>query len=233
MVWSVAGERHRPRAGQRLSSLDVRLDRLSRRGQEHRRRATCLELGGDGVTPVANANWTVDQTSHRLTCDALRRVLRQVVQAGPGAVDRIGSIRYRALAVLYTLLLDHLIDQRGRCRSCRRPGAMIGLRRRPCRIHIRASYWLLRQPDEALLLSHLAGELEQGTAPSPDAASPPNRSSLTMTAGIDPSDTDVLPRVMGDPRADPSPTPAVPSPIPPRGFRRSGRPDQDHGGIGG
>ncbi|MGQ0719113.1 MAG: hypothetical protein ACT4NP_17710 [Pseudonocardiales bacterium] len=86
---------------------------------------------------------------------------------------------------------------------------MIGLRRRPCRIHIRASYWLLRQPDEALLLSHLAGELEQGTAPAPGAASPPDRSSLTMTAGIDPSDTDVLSRVMGDPRGDPSQTPAV------------------------
>lgn len=113
---------------------------------------------------VTNTGWTIDQTSHRLLCDALRGVLSQTVHA-PGAVDRISSIQYRASAVLYTLLLDHSIDRRGRCRSCRRPGAMIGLRRRPCRIHIRASYWLLHQLDEALLRSHLADELEQGTAP--------------------------------------------------------------------
>ncbi len=98
--------------------------------------------------------WTIDQTSHRLLCDALR----ETVHAGPGALDSPGSIRYWASAVLYMLLLDHPVDQRGRCRSCRRSGAMIGLRRRPCRVHARASYWLLRQPDDTLL-SHLANEV--------------------------------------------------------------------------
>lgn len=101
----------------------------------------------DERAPIAHS---MPATSHRLVCDALR----QALQAGPAGGP--GSIRYRACAVLYSLLLDHPLDQRGRCRSCRRSGAMIGLRRRPCRIHLRASYWLLRQPDEALLPWHFA-----------------------------------------------------------------------------
>ncbi|MGH3896923.1 MAG: hypothetical protein ACRDTA_01465 [Pseudonocardiaceae bacterium] len=103
---------------------------------------------------------TVDQTSHRLIRDALRRELCRAVQAGPGAVEGIGSVRCQASAVLCTLLRDHSIDQQGRCRSCPHPGTIIGLRRRPCRIYLRASYWMLRQPDQTMLLSHLADELE-------------------------------------------------------------------------
>jgi hypothetical protein len=143
---------------------------------------------------VTSTGWTVDQTRQRLVCDLLREVLRQ---AGPGAVEKVDSVLYRASAVLYLLLLDHPIDRWGRCRSCPRPGAMIGFRRRPCRIHLRASYWLLRQPDNAMLLSHLADDLglcgdsvdrgagDQGTAtagptaplvalsfPAPEAARP-------------------------------------------------------------
>jgi len=57
---------------------------------------------------------TVNQTTHRLVCEALRGVLRQFTQAGPGAVEEIGSVPYRVSAVLYTLLLDHPIDRRGR-----------------------------------------------------------------------------------------------------------------------
>ncbi|MGH3874262.1 MAG: hypothetical protein ACRDSR_22635 [Pseudonocardiaceae bacterium] len=68
----------------------------------------------------------VDQTSHRLVCDVLRR-------AGPGVVEEVDSILYRLSAVLLMVLLDHPIDRRGRCRSCRRPGVMIGLRRRSSR----------------------------------------------------------------------------------------------------
>ncbi len=94
---------------------------------------------------VTGMGRTMEQTSRRLVCAALR----QAVAAGPGAAGGIDSIRYRAAAVLYTLLLDHPLDRLGRCRSCRRSGAMIGPRRRPCRIHLRASYWLLRQPDAA------------------------------------------------------------------------------------
>ena len=96
--------------------------------------------------------WTIEQISYRLVCHALR----QALQAGPNAASGIDSIRYRAAAALYTLLLDHPLDRRGRCRSCRRCGAMIGPRRRPCRIHLRASYWLLRQPDAPAAPWHLA-----------------------------------------------------------------------------
>lgn len=114
---------------------------------------------------MTGMGWTVEQTSHRLVCDALREVLRQTPQAGPGVAGEIDSIRYRACAVLYTLLLDHPLDQRGRCRSCRRSGTIIGPRRQPCRIHLRASYWLLRQPEETLLPRHLADELGRSAVP--------------------------------------------------------------------
>ncbi len=133
-------------------------------------------------------NPTVNQTSHRLVCDALRGVLRQATQAGPGAVEEIGSMLYRVSAVVYTLLLDHPIDRRGRCRSCRRPGAIIGLRRRPCRIYLKANYWLLRQPDEVILFSHLADDLGLSTAPAPGVGTPqpPTNSggSLVITGGM-------------------------------------------------
>lgn len=131
---------------------------------------------------------TVNQTTHRLVCEALRGVLRPLAQAGPDAVDEIGSILYRVSAVVYTLLLDHPIDRRGRCRSCRRPGAIVGLRRRPCRIYLKASYWLLRQPDGPILFSHLADDLGLGTAPASGAGvpQPPTNSggSLVITGGI-------------------------------------------------
>ncbi|MGH3900339.1 MAG: hypothetical protein ACRDTA_19260 [Pseudonocardiaceae bacterium] len=102
---------------------------------------------------------TVDQTSHQVICDALRGVLLKAVHAGPGAVDGIGSVQCQASAVLYLLLRDHPIDRRGRCRSCRHSGSMVCTRRQYCRIHRTASYWLLRQPNQAQLLSHLATEL--------------------------------------------------------------------------
>jgi hypothetical protein len=117
--------------------------------------------GSAGVVAVSAHGRAVNQTRHRLICDTLRASLL----AGPGTVERPGLTRYWASAVLYLLLLDHPIDRRGRCRSCRRSGDIIGLRRRPCRIHLQASYWLLHQPSEALLLSQLAGELGAGIAP--------------------------------------------------------------------
>ncbi|PZS40818.1 MAG: hypothetical protein DLM62_00855 [Pseudonocardiales bacterium] len=85
--------------------------------------------------------------------------------AGPSTASGIDSIRYRAAAVLYTLLLDHPLDRRGRCRCCRRSGALIGPRRRPCRIHLRASYWLLCQPDAVAAPRHLADALDLGAVP--------------------------------------------------------------------
>lgn len=193
--------------------------------QDDHGQARWLTIHREGRCP--DMGWTIDQTSHRLLCDALR----ETVHAGPGALDSPGSIRYWASAVLYMLLLDHPVDQRGRCRSCRRSGAMIGLRRRSCRVHAKASYWLLRQPDDTLL-SHLANEVGEDSVLSRGAATPPDRSNLTVTARIDPSNTGVLPKIMDDPRTDPAQTPAVPFPLSPREFREVGRPEPHHSGTG-
>ncbi|MGH3929549.1 MAG: hypothetical protein ACRDTF_06185 [Pseudonocardiaceae bacterium] len=100
------------------------------------------------------------QTSHRLLYEALRKVLRAVVQEGPGTANGIGSVSGRAVAALYQVLLNHPIDRRGRCRSCRRPGTVFGPRYRRCRVHFDVDFWL-RQPDEHMLLGQLIGELSR------------------------------------------------------------------------
>lgn len=100
---------------------------------------------------------TVYCTGHQLICELLRGVLRDAVQAGPGAAGGIGSVECQAVATLYLLLMDHPIDPRGRCRSCRRPGRVFGPRWRRCRVHAKAIVWLV-QSDEALLLRLLADE---------------------------------------------------------------------------
>ncbi|MGH3832870.1 MAG: hypothetical protein ACRDRS_20930 [Pseudonocardiaceae bacterium] len=164
---------------------------------------------------MTSSDRSVDQTSHRLVCEALR----ESVRAGPGALGRIGSIRYRASAVLYLLLLDHPIDWRGRCFSC--PGVMIGLRPRPCQIHLRASDWLLHHSPE-VLLSHLAREFGAGSVPSCGASRWPG---LTVRARPDPGDFDAGSRVAGESHTDLSRTPVVPFPLPVREFREAQRPD--------
>ena len=152
------------------------------------------------------------QTSHRLLCEMLRRVLADGVGAGTGGV---GSIEVRAVAALYGLLMDHPVDRRGRCRSCRRQGEVLGLRRRRCRVH-RAAHFYLYHPD-AFLLSHLAGEL-----------------GLPAPSGSDPDDTEVLPVVVTDPDGPrtTAQSPVVsPPPFLPGGFPRAGRPDPEHGEV--
>ena len=125
------------------------------------------ELGSAKGMTTTNTNHTVGQTNHRLIRDALR--------AGPGAVEKVGSLRYRASAVLYLLLLEHAIDERGRCWSC--PGALS---------------WLLHHPDE-VLRSHFARQFgrEFGAVRllSHRATGTPPRSGLTVKARPDPRDT--------------------------------------------
>lgn len=101
---------------------------------------------------------SVDQDSSERVCQELRGVLQAAVESEPGAAGGIESIQCRAGAALYQLLMDHPVDRRGRCRSCRRPGAVLALRRRLCRVHIKADYWL-HQPAEFLhsLLAHELG----------------------------------------------------------------------------
>ncbi|MGH3871455.1 MAG: hypothetical protein ACRDSR_08085 [Pseudonocardiaceae bacterium] len=86
-------------------------------------------------------NPTVSHTGNQHICEVLRGILHDGAQAGPGVAGRIGSIPYQAVAALYTLLINHPIDRRGRCRSCRRPCAVFGFRRRHCRIHGEAQVW--------------------------------------------------------------------------------------------
>jgi hypothetical protein len=93
--------------------------------------------------------------------DPLREALHSVLIAADG----IDSIQFRACAALYALLIAHPVDQRGRCRSCRRPGAVLGLRRRRCRVHGEARFCLLQQPAE-FLRSRLVCELGLTDLPS-------------------------------------------------------------------
>ncbi|MGH4009971.1 MAG: hypothetical protein ACRDTH_17770 [Pseudonocardiaceae bacterium] len=114
--------------------------------------------------------------------------------------------------MLHELLLEHPIDGQGRCQSCRRPGAVLGSRRRRCRVHIKARHWL-HHPNTPFLLSQLASEL--GLI-------------VTGTVATDPEATEVLPAIAGDPPTAPAQTPAVsPTPCFP-----AGQPDLDHGGAG-
>jgi hypothetical protein len=181
---------------------------------------------------------SVHQTSHRLLCEVLGGVLIEVVESAQVLVSivesesAVGSVEVRAVAALYELLRDHPVDRRGRCRSCRRPGGVIGLRRRRCRVH-RTAHFYLHHPDDAFFLSHLANEVD---VPAPTLAGVGAQERTVGTAGsYGPEDTDVLPVLGTDP--DDLPTdlqpPAVsPSAFLPGGFPGARQPVPDHGGAG-
>jgi hypothetical protein len=99
----------------------------------------------------------------------LHDVLVEVERARRGAVRGIESVPLRACAALYQVLREHQVDQRGRCRSCRRLGfgSVLGLRRQPCRVRSKAAV-CLQQLDEWLLFSPLVRELGLATV-SPSA----------------------------------------------------------------
>ncbi len=177
---------------------------------------------GGGVTAVIRSGPSVYQTSHDLLCQMLRKVLVDVVQAGCGAAGGIGSVECQAVATLYMLLMDHPIDRRGRCRSCRRLGAVFGPRWRRCRVFGKANVWL-HQPDEALLLPLLVDELGLGRRA---------RSATVVASGrvsaSDLDDTDMLPAIAADRLTEPLQTPAVP----PTSTAQARLPDLAHGGTG-
>jgi len=157
-----------------------------------------------GVIPMIRSEPSVYQTSHALLCRLLHQILMDAVQAGCGAAGGIGSVPLRASAALYALLLAHPLDQQGRCRACRGPGAVFGRRRR-CWVHLQANYWL-RQPEE-FLYSRVADEWGPANPPPPSAGAAPGGTA----AATQPAQTPVAP----------------PAPIPP-----VGRPDLDHGEAG-
>lgn len=108
---------------------------------------------------------SVHEISYDLLLKDLRGMLRAAVESGRRARDGVGSIQCRACAVLYALLMDHPVDRRGRCRSCRRPGVVFRWRRRRCRVHREACFYLRNSDD--FLLAHLTGELELSAAAGP------------------------------------------------------------------
>jgi hypothetical protein len=180
---------------------------------------------GGGVTPMTRSGPTMYQTNHTLLCRLLRKILADGVQAGRGAAGGIGSVRFRASATLYALLLAYLLDQQDPYRSCRRPDAVLAYRRH-CWVHGQARYWL-RQP-EWLLHFRIA---DSGDWP-PSAGAAPDQESSSHPA--DPDDTNTLSRIepdVIDPLTQPSQTPAAP----PQSSHRSagaGWSDPDHGGAG-
>jgi hypothetical protein len=88
-------------------------------------------------------------------CQLLHKVLVNWAQTGKVTTGGVGSIEWRAVITLYSLLRDHPIDQWERCRSCRWPGSILGPRWRPCQIYAKATL-CLHQLDEVLLLDLLA-----------------------------------------------------------------------------
>ncbi|MGH3871120.1 MAG: hypothetical protein ACRDSR_06310 [Pseudonocardiaceae bacterium] len=120
---------------------------------------------------MTNRGSNLPEISYALLCQRLRGVLVDTIQARPGAAGGIDSLACQAIAALYALLMAHPVDRRGRCRSCRRPGAVLGFRRRYCRVHGAARVWF--QQPEWFLHSRLVSELgltdvpsEQGNATS-------------------------------------------------------------------
>lgn len=102
------------------------------------------------------------QVSHGLLCEELRRWLVDALERGVSAPDGSESIRWRESAVVYSLLRDHEVDRKGRCHRCRCPRGVFGRRRRRCRVHVVANFYL-RQP-EAFVHTHLTGELEESVS---------------------------------------------------------------------
>lgn len=119
----------------------------------------------------------VYRTSHQLMCEMLREVLRNIVQTGSGAANEIGSVPNRAVAALYMLLMAHPVDRRGRCRSCRYPGAMFRSRWRRCRVHREASVWLYQPAD------FVASQLTRALGPADTA----HQSTITWIPAVPPS----------------------------------------------
>ncbi|MGH3865625.1 MAG: hypothetical protein ACRDQ4_05700 [Pseudonocardiaceae bacterium] len=121
---------------------------------------------GGGVTPVSRPSPSADQVIYGVVYTALRRILREGVQAGLGAAEGLNSLQCRFAGALYALLMAHPIDRRGRCRHCRRPGSVIGRRRQSCAVYLEVDHWL-HHSDERL---RTQAALQWGLTPSPSPA---------------------------------------------------------------
>ncbi|MFN2496991.1 MAG: hypothetical protein ABR608_13960 [Pseudonocardiaceae bacterium] len=172
------------------------------------------------------------QTSYQHLCEVLRGVLVDVVQAGRHAGTEMGAVPSRATAALYLILRNHPVDRRGRCRSCRRPGAWVGRRWRRCRVHGEARLWL-HQPAE-FLRPQLARELRAHLGPPPQVGATPERHG--SPGAVPPAEPDTqhseMPAAVaaeGDSGTPAAQTPVGSSPLPPHEDEATG---PDHGGAG-
>jgi hypothetical protein len=156
----------------------------------------------------------VHQTRYRLLVELLRRFLVAAVESGNPA--RVCSVACQAVATMYTLLLGHPVDRRGRCRSCRRPGAVVGLGRHRCRVFIGAGFYLLNSGE--FLCSHLARELGLPGPPTRETDDLPEPGDSAGVAPAGAPETGVLPAV----------APGVRDPVSPE---ESGRLELDYGGA--
>jgi hypothetical protein len=145
------------------------------------------------------------QTTHKLLRQELRGVLLAALES-PSVASVIGSTGCRACAALYALLLEHPVDERGRCRLCRRLDSVVGRRRRRCQVYPVVRGWLHR-PDQALVPA-LAGELGLRSTHPRRPPVPPDRSGPRVVDRADPGDTGGdHPGRHSRPRRDPSPGP--------------------------
>jgi hypothetical protein len=181
----------------------------------------------DGL--MIDTSCTADQMSYRLICQVLRGVLRDYAELG-----EVDSQECRAVAALYTLLLEHPIDRRGRCLSCGRARMVFGCRRQ-CRIYRVTHYWLHRST--ALLVSSLTRELGLTVPPLPITKPEPDQTGPTITGRSEQDDTDESPTIEAtqtDPHAPDHQAPVLPSPLsaPGSDVPGTGWPDPDHGGAG-
>lgn len=112
--------------------------------------------------PVSVKQLSGYQAGHGLLCEELRGWLVNTLEHGDGAQDGNEPTRWRECAVVYSLLREHAIDQKGRCRRCRCPRAVFRRRRRRCQVHVVADFYL-RQPEE-FVRSYLTGELDGSTS---------------------------------------------------------------------
>ncbi len=67
--------------------------------------------GGGGVRPVIRSGSSGYQARRDPLCQLLRTVVADKERAGRGAADGVSSVECRAVVTLYSLLLDHRIDQ--------------------------------------------------------------------------------------------------------------------------
>lgn len=135
----------------------------------------------------------ITRTSYSRICQALRGFLVDAVESKDHAT--VNTIAFQASATLYSLLLDHPINEKGRCRSCPRSTTGFGRRQRRCRVHLLAGFHMLYSGD--FLLSHMASEL--GVDPIPQVAQAPS----------DVDSTEMLPSVSAKSEARAHPPPAA------------------------